>query len=503
MSQTGYWQRFADSRASRRKLLQAGSAAGLGAVALGLLGCGSDGDSGGGDSSKLVTPPTDTSAKAIQGGIFQGQVNSDPNAFDVITGTLADVPHPARVYSRIIKYQSYKYPDPVQGVAAPDAATSWETSPDGLQITYKMRQGLKFDPQPPTNGRFVTAQDAKSSADRFMTISTQRAVLSNKVSPEAPIVSTEAPDDRTLVFKLAYPYAPLNMIIAAWRYIVVMPVEVDGKFDIKTTMRGSGAWRLKDYARSAFYEYVKNPDWYDADKIKLAGKRYAVLADVSANMAQFRTGNLWTYALPQEDVLPLKKDVAAMVMQAQEEFSAGGAWIRFGYLPGSPFLDERVRQAASMSLDRDLVIKTFGNVDKYEKEGINVPMRYNSAIFAGETFWIDPKDKKAYGDSAKYFEHNPAEAKKLLSAAGHNGAISTKFHWPSGTYGGGFDPRMQVLHGMWQDSGNFKLEMLTYPNYNTDFQPNFANASNKWEGIAASITAARPEVDVLLNEYAK
>jgi ABC-type transport system substrate-binding protein len=56
---------------------------------------------------------------------------------------------------------------------------------------------------------------------------------------------------------------------------------------------------------------------------------------------------------------------------------------------------------------------------------------------------------------------------------------------------------------MWQDSGNFKLEQITYPNYNTDFQPRFVNTPGLWEGIASTMTAARPEVDVLLYEYFK
>ena len=82
-------------------------------------------------------------------------------------------------------------------------------------------------------------------------------------------------------------------------------------------------------------------------------------------------------------------------MQPQEEFSAGGSWIRFGYLPGSPFRDERVRKAASMVLDRDLFVGTFGNVDKFEKAGLTVPQRWNSAIYSGESFWLDPKDDKS------------------------------------------------------------------------------------------------------------
>jgi ABC-type transport system substrate-binding protein len=282
-----YWTAVAQSRLTRRRALQA-TGAGVLAAGIGACGGGSDDSSKkGGGSASLVAKPVDTSSKAVKGGVFQGQLPQDPNVFDVITGTAADVNHPARAYSRIIKYQSYKFPDKVQPAVAPDAATSWEFSGDGTQITYKLRPNLKFDPREPTNGRLVNAQDVKFSFDRFMTISTQRSVFANSVDPAAPVLSTSAPDDKTFVLKLAFPYAPINMLVAAWRYVVVMPVEADGKFDIKNTIRGSGAWRLKDYARSAYYEYVKNPDWYDADKLNLEGKKYAILPDVAANMAQF------------------------------------------------------------------------------------------------------------------------------------------------------------------------------------------------------------------------
>jgi peptide/nickel transport system substrate-binding protein len=439
----------------------------------------------------------------VRGGVFQGSINADPVAFDVIGGGAPDVPHPARVYSRIIKYQSYKYPDAVEPAAAPDAATSWETSPDGLQMTYRFRQGLKFDPRPPTNGRVVTAKDALYSAERFMKLSPQRSVLGNEFNPDAAIKSFEAPDNNTLIVKLAFPYAPIHMLIAAWRYIVVMPVESESGYDVRNDMRGSGAWRLKEYQRNSRYVYERNPDWYDADKVKLDGMTYTVIPEVAASMAQLRTGNLWTYVVPQDEVLNLKREFPNLTLQPQEEFSAGGTWIRFGYLPGSPFRDERVRKAASMSLDRDLFIGTFGNVDVFEKAGLSVPTRWNSAIFAGESFWIDPKDEKALGEGAKWYKYDPAEAKKLLAAAGMTSAVETKWNYPVGFFAAPFDKKMEVLHAMWNDGGNFKLTANPVSNYNANFQAPFTNGMNKWEGIAAAATAARAEVDVLLHEYAK
>ncbi|HLF77905.1 MAG TPA: ABC transporter substrate-binding protein [Dehalococcoidia bacterium] len=506
MSEKSYWI-TTQPRLTRRRLLRGGAGLGLSAGALALLGCGGDsGDTK--EASSLASKPADTTSKAVRGGVLQAAINADPAVFDVIGGGAPDVPHPARVYSRIIKYQAYKYPDPVQPVAAPDAAASWETSPDGLQVTYKMRPNLKFDPRPPTNGRAVTAQDVKYSADRFMRISPQRAVLSNALSPDAAITSFEAPDANTLVIKLAYPYAPIHMLIAAWRYIVVMPTESESAYDFRTEMRGSGAWRLKSYQRNVRYEYERNPDWYDADKVKLDGLAFTVIPEQASTLAQFRAGALWSPTIAgtvpsQDDVLQLKADFPALTMVPQEEFSAGGSWIRFGYLPGSPFRDERVRKAASMSLDRDLFIATFGNVEKFEKAGLSVPSRWNSAIYSGESFWLNPKDEKTFGEHAKWYKFDPAEAKKLVSAAGHSGAIETKWHYPVGFFAPPFERKMEVLHAMWQDSGNFKLAVDAVTNYNANYQAPYTNGMNKWEGIASAATAARAEVDVLLHEYVK
>ena len=508
---SNYWTRFTESRLNRRRLLRGAAGLGVAAGALSFIGCGGDddGESTGGEgsgSTGLSMNPTDTTSKAVRGGVWVQPINAEPAAFDVITGSAPDVPHPARVYSRIIKYQSYKYPDAVQPVPAPDAATSWETSPDGLTVTYKLRQGMKFDPRPPTNGRTVTSADVKYSADRFAGISTQRSVLFNQYNKDAAILSFETPDPSTVTVKLAFPYAPIHMLIAAWRYIVVMPTESESGYDIRNDMRGSGAWRLKEYLRGSKYVYERNPDWYDASKVNLDGLEYVVIPEQSAALAQFRTGALWSFAAnasPQRDVIPLKQEFPKLNLIPQEEFSAGGSWVRFGYLPGSPFLDERVRKALSMSIDRNLFIRTFGEADMFEAAGLEVPMQWHSAIYSGESFWADPQDAKIYGDSAKFYQYNPAEAKALLSAAGKTGPVESTFHFPVGFFAPPFDQKMEVLHAMLQDSGNFKLAIDAVTNYNANFQTPYTNGMGKWDGIASAATAARAEVDVLLHEYTK
>ena len=143
-----------------------------------------------------------------------------------------------------------------------------------------------------------------------------------------------------------------------------------------------------------------------------------MIFEYASQLAQFRTGALDTMEVAQEDVLVTKRDNQKLLMLGNTEFDRTPFWLRFGYLPGSPFRDERVRKAVSMSTDRDLYVDTFGNVETFRKQGLESPAAWHSCFGAGEPSWLDPKDTKAFGENAKWYRFDPAEAKKLMTAAG-------------------------------------------------------------------------------------
>ena len=72
-----------------------------------------------------------------------------------------------------------------------------------------------------------------------------------------------------------------------------------------------------------------------------------------------------------------------------------------------PFSDIRVRYAMSMAIDRKNIIDAT-------LEGVGA---MNPPVPAGLKEWSVPFDK--LGEGAKYYKHDPAEAKKLLAAAGY------------------------------------------------------------------------------------
>jgi ABC-type transport system substrate-binding protein len=99
------------------------------------------------------------------------------------------------------------------------------------------------------------------------------------------------------------------------------------------------------------------------------------------------------------------------------EVSTSAAFYVFSKRDDSIWKDARVRRALSMCVDRDLLIHSLNNLDEFEKEGLKVPTYWNSHLAAGQPEWLDPKGT-GLGEGAKFFKFDPAEAKKLLTAAG-------------------------------------------------------------------------------------
>ena len=99
-------------------------------------------------------------------------------------------------------------------------------------------------------------------------------------------------------------------------------------------MRGSSAWRLKSYQGSVSMEYERNPDWYDSDKVNPDGIEYHIIPEYATGLAQFKAGNLHTWAVRAADVLNLKSE-AKEINLYQGEYNAPTLNTAFGYKPGS------------------------------------------------------------------------------------------------------------------------------------------------------------------------
>src|SRR5258708_5200553 len=140
---------------------------------------------------------------------------------------------PRNIYSSWLKYK----PDTTE--LAGDLATSWDSTPDGLSCTVKVRQGVEWQKG---FGHFAAA-DVKGSFDRLRAPETK--------SPFAGSISmlqeVQVVDDYTVKFILSTPYAAFPHLLTNYRdgpIINVKAVQQFGK-DYDWNPVGTGPYQFE------------------------------------------------------------------------------------------------------------------------------------------------------------------------------------------------------------------------------------------------------------------
>ena len=102
----------------------------------------------------------------------------------------------------------------------------------------------------------------------------------------------------------------------------------------------------------------------------------------------------------------------------------------------------------------------------------------------GYAYWLNPEENKL-GDLSKNFLFNVAEAKKLLSAAGHANGFNMEGYMNGGTeYGTSVYPqRVQLTIDQWKLNLNINVN-LNRPPY-AEFLPNLYNKRD-YKGLRAA-----------------
>jgi ABC-type transport system substrate-binding protein len=498
--QNSYWSSVLHQRQlTRRRLLKGAAGVTAGGVALSLIGCGGDDGGGGvkGDASGLLSQPVDTTKQAKVGGTWVSYYDEDVINMDPILNNASPTfPQLVPVYSQLMKAGISMTKTPGAADIQGEVAQSWEFSPDGTQITMKIRPNMKWDARAPTNGRNVTAADVKWSWDKFATVGNSAAELINARNPDAPVSSIETPDASTVVLKMAFPYPNVIDQLSNQQNFYVMPQ--DDSFNFRTDMRGSGPYILEQFRPSSNANYVRNPNWYDSPRPYFERLERTLIPEYASGLAQFKSGNIYNFTVRAEDIISTKQSHPTMVMHPELQLDTSlGGFMNFSKRDDSRFKDVRLRQAASMMLDRDLLIETFQNVKQFRDAGLPVDTYWtSSALGPGLPEWLDPKTS-AIGEGSKHFQHNPEEARKLVQAAGVTMPYAAQFaHYVDQVPED--QPRFQVLIQMFSDGGIFNMtsEQLLY---NTSWRSARQSGGQEHTGILWHRTAGL-SADVIMTQ---
>jgi ABC-type transport system substrate-binding protein len=133
-----------------------------------------------------------------------------------------------------------------------------------------------------------------------------------------------------------------------------------------------------------------------------------------------------------------------------------------------------------MLLDRELLLETFFNVTPFRDAGMPVETYWFGHLAPGQSEWIDPKGN-GLGEGAKYFKYDPAEAKKLVEAAGFKTPAPAQYSYFTDN-----NPETvkenQVMAQMITESGVLKME-LDGLLYNTSWRTARNSSGTGFSGV--------------------
>ena len=305
-----------------------------------------------------------------------------------------------------------------EGKLSPGQAETWEVSADGLTWTFHLRDGLKW-----SNGEALTAKDFVYSWKRVCnpelaapyaeTVLSMVKGYADAVAGNIDALAVTAPDDNTFVVELSNPCSFFGSLAAFATLSPVNQASVEANGDAwavnADTYVSNGPFYMTEWVPGSHITYSKNPNYWNADAIKLGSLKFLLMEDANASYNAYQTGEaLLIKDVPTEEIPSLL---------GNEEFHVEpiiGTYYLSLNTSLDIFKDARVRKALSLAIDRDYVANTLMQGTYTAAPNFMGP---GWADTDGSDFMSNSNGGKTYIDVTN-FEASLAEAKKLLEEAG-------------------------------------------------------------------------------------
>lgn len=251
----------------------------------------------------------------------------------------------AKIFDGLLEYDFNLKPQP-------SLAESFQVSPDGKTITFKLRKNVKFH-----DGKPFTSADVQFSVLEILKKHHPRGI-----STFADVTAIETPDAHTAVFKLEQPAPYLLMSLSGYES-PMLPKHIYGEGDIKTHPNankpiGTGPFKFVEWRRGEFIRLDKNKEYWREGLPYLDRIVVRFIGDSSTRTAAIEKGEAHVAgfgAIPYNDVKKLAQlPNLEVTTKGYEMISPIVELIVNTKHP--PLDNEKVRQAIAYAIDRQFII---------------------------------------------------------------------------------------------------------------------------------------------------
>ncbi len=280
-----------------------------------------------------------------------------------------------------------------EGELEPRLAESWNVSEDGMTITFKLREGVKFH-----NGRPVTAADVKFSFERLKDDESPRAGVYEN------IVEINVIDEQTIEFVTGTLDVALETLFVYPWTAIIPEEEID---NLRDKPVGTGPYRLEEWIPQQHIILKRNDDYFDPAHIETI--EFLMMPDPTSQISALQSGQIDMIVITGDQAGPIENSTEFNIIET--EYNA--IQLMAMNTEHEALSDVRVRQAINYAVDKDAVIDTvwFG---------------YGNKI--GSHY---PPILKGYVDTTDVISYDPDKAKELLKEAGYGDGLTLDMYLPS------------------------------------------------------------------------
>jgi peptide/nickel transport system substrate-binding protein len=249
-------------------------------------------------------------------------------------------------FNNLIFFDQHKRTESVDTLVG-ELAEKWSWQDNYRNLVFFLRKDVKWH-----DGKPFTSKDVKFTFDMVRGAPEAQAKL--RINPRkdwySNVEAIEAPDPHTVVFRLKRPQPSLLMMFASG-YTPIYAAHVPPA-SYRTGCIGTGPFKVKEWRKGEFVDYVKNTDYFVKGRPYLDSLRYVVIENRGTRVSALQAGQL-DVSFPGE----MSKTSAEQVKKAvpQMVVTTVGSMVNDNIIMNvkkAPFDSIKVRMAVSRAIDR-------------------------------------------------------------------------------------------------------------------------------------------------------